>query len=264
MDLTGTKVTDRGLKTVGKLAGLSHLELDAAEISDAGLEHLTALPIEWLSVSGTHVTDAGLAHLTKLKRLATLQAGRRPVPSFAVVNTPQGMESRPNIPPDQNAETQVTDAGLKHLATIVTLRSLDLRGANISDDGLKQLRSALVKLKSLSLEGTPITDAGVAHLAALDWARIAGLEATKLTDAGLVTIGKLPNLEMLTLNKTAITNAGLPQLTSLKKLATLWLNETQVNREGGEKLLKAIRTLRTLDYPGNTALDRSGRRFPLH
>ena len=49
------------------------VNLYSTEITDAGLAHLTGLPVmEKLGLSGTGVTDAGLAHLAGLTKLKIL------------------------------------------------------------------------------------------------------------------------------------------------------------------------------------------------
>ena len=68
----------------------------------------------------------------------------------------------------------ITDEGVKHLATALThanckLNSLNLMANNITDEGVKQLATALTHtnctLNSLNLAGNNITDEGVKHLA---------------------------------------------------------------------------------------------------
>ena len=58
---------------------------------------------------------------------------------------------------------QVTDAGLKELAGLKSLQSLDLWGTQVTDAGLKEL-AGLQSLQTLYLAGTQVTDAGVAEL----------------------------------------------------------------------------------------------------
>lgn len=54
----------------------------------------------------------------------------------------------------------VTNADLKELAALKTLRSLSLFGTKVTDAGLKEL-SELESLRSLALYGTKVTDAGL-------------------------------------------------------------------------------------------------------
>ena len=59
--------------------------------------------------------------------------------------------------------TKVTDAGLKELAGLNNLQTLELAFTGVSDAGLKHL-AGLKSLQSLNLRKTPVTDAGVKEL----------------------------------------------------------------------------------------------------
>ncbi len=57
----------------------------------------------------------------------------------------------------------MTDAGLKELAPLKNLTTLNLGGTKVTDDGLKEL-AALKNLSELYLLGTKVTDDGVKEL----------------------------------------------------------------------------------------------------
>jgi len=57
----------------------------------------------------------------------------------------------------------VTDAGLRHVAGLTELGSLNLSGTQVTDSGLRQL-TRLTKLKYLDLSGTQVTGDGVKGL----------------------------------------------------------------------------------------------------
>lgn len=73
VDLSRTKVTDKGLEAIGKLGRLTHLNLNRTEVSDAGIAHLGELRgLRWLNLYGTKVTDASIEELAKHKKLEAL------------------------------------------------------------------------------------------------------------------------------------------------------------------------------------------------
>src|SRR5262245_55675994 len=79
--------------------------------------------------------------------------------------------------------SDVKDAGLKELAGLKSLQSLNLAGTKVTDAGLKEL-SALKNLQSLSLGGCPnVTDAGLKELASLKSLQALDLSATKVKEA---------------------------------------------------------------------------------
>ncbi|MCS7022707.1 MAG: hypothetical protein NZU63_12880 [Gemmataceae bacterium] len=59
--------------------------------------------------------------------------------------------------------SDVTDTGLKELAKLQQLTTLDLWGTEVTDAGLKEL-AKLQQLTTLDLDGTKVTDTGVAEL----------------------------------------------------------------------------------------------------
>ena len=67
LTLSGTRVTDGGLRTIAALRSVRALSLESDDITDAGLGHLEALkPLEVLLLaSRPKVTDAGVARLKK-------------------------------------------------------------------------------------------------------------------------------------------------------------------------------------------------------
>ena len=58
--------------------------------------------------------------------------------------------------------SEVTDAGLAHLAGLAALKFLHLNDTQVTDAGLAHL-TGLTALEVLGLSGTQVTDAGLAH-----------------------------------------------------------------------------------------------------
>lgn len=71
--LGGTKITDTGLKEIGKLQNLTRLSLEHTAVSDAGLEALKDLKnLQYLNLFDTKVSDKGLQALAGLSNLRTV------------------------------------------------------------------------------------------------------------------------------------------------------------------------------------------------
>src|SRR5205807_667167 len=80
VNLTGTQVTDAGLKELKDLKQLTTLDLTDAVVTDAGLEELKHLKqLTTLNLNATPVTGAGLKELKDLKQLTTLYLSHTPV-----------------------------------------------------------------------------------------------------------------------------------------------------------------------------------------
>jgi len=73
LGLSGTAVTDEGLKHVSKLSALVGLELGGTKITDRGLRHLAGLrDLGTLRLERTKITADGLRHLAQLRQLSFL------------------------------------------------------------------------------------------------------------------------------------------------------------------------------------------------
>ena len=120
-----------------------------------------------------------------------------------------------NVVEVQLNDTQVTDAGLKHL-------------------------KGLTQLQALLLNHTQVTDAGLEHLKRLTQLQGLSLNSTHVTDAGLENLKGLTQLQYLWLNNTHVTDAGLEHLTGLTQLQLLNLFSTQVTDQGAKTLQQAL------------------------
>ena len=119
-------------------------------------------------------------------------------------------------------------AGKGDLTSVVVV---DLNGTKATDATLKELTS-LKSLRSLFLEGTQITDAGLAEVKRLDHLALLVLTDTKTTDMGLRELAGLKELQMLILDGTQITDTGLRELSQLDSVEELSLGGTQITDVG--------------------------------
>ena len=80
-------MTDEQLARIASKRDIRTLNLEAAQISDAGLKHLARLTeLEELNLNNTTVSDNGLQYLAGLKKLRKVSLGRH---IFAVGGNPQ-------------------------------------------------------------------------------------------------------------------------------------------------------------------------------
>ncbi len=136
LDVSGSNISDAGLKQIGNLVALRELNLSACpHISSAGMQHLVQLKnLEGLDLGYTPVADDGLRHLSGLPNLGGLNLNG----------------------------TKVTDGGLAHLAGLVKLQVLGLDETETTDAGLVHLHG-LTKLRVFS-GGTGVTRDGLKEL----------------------------------------------------------------------------------------------------
>jgi Leucine-rich repeat (LRR) protein len=116
------------------------------------------------------------------------------------------------------AQTRITDAGLKQLRNLGSLRELDLYYAEfVTDDGIAALRG-ISALERLNLRGTRVTSRVFEHLAHFEALQSLDISYTQIDDSGFDLLAELPRLERLAIGGTRI---GVLALSSLKLLPAL-------------------------------------------
>jgi Leucine Rich repeat len=131
--------------------------------------------------------------------------------------------------------TSVTDAGLRHLASLPNIHDLALGSAD--------------PLPGSAPLPTQITDVGLVHLKGITSLRVLRLGDLPITDAGLDAIKDLPNLGGLYLWGTKVQGDGLGRLKSLPALAVLYLDRSAVTEEALSHL-KGATNLQMLSLRG--------------
>ena len=147
------------------------------------------------------------------------------------------------------ARTWATDADIERIATIKTLKRLDLSLTYVSDRGAERLK-ALDQLEDLNLFAAEfITDAAMAFLRANRQLKTLNLRGTDVTDTSLAYIAELSGLKSLDISFTQITDVGLEHLASLAQLETLNLGGNKISGVGLH-VLKLLPKLRSLSFYG--------------
>ncbi|MGE0605883.1 MAG: hypothetical protein AB7O62_02065 [Pirellulales bacterium] len=137
----------------------------------------------------------------------------------------------------------ITDDDLQLLADLAPLESLVLQvPTEISDAGLAHL-AGLMNLKTLNLKNSTVTDEGLAALAGLPRLELLRLGSSQVRGPGLRHIAELAELRHLILQKAPLADAGLAHLHGLGKLESLYVEETETTPEGLRALQKALPNL---------------------
>ena len=148
--LSQTAVTPEGLHVLKNASALQKLELMGRQFNDKSLESLKDVrSLRELSMHGGAVTDEGLKHLPDFPVLESFVVSCRGLPGQAIQFTDKGLESiaKTKISRLHVSRAAITDAGLKHLETMTTLRSLTLRDTEVTTEGLESLHKALPALR---------------------------------------------------------------------------------------------------------------------
>jgi len=185
LNLIGTQITDGGLKELAALRKLHTLRLDLTDVSDEGLAALEQFPaLESVSAQLTAVSAAGAANFRKSRPQANIDVGAcdaffAPRSFYAYADRAavaakfiqvKRLHARGKTVVNGVARG-VSDASLALLFDAQReLEDLDLRESEVTDQGLKMLATlgslgTLKKLKRLDLRGAPVTEQGAAKLA---------------------------------------------------------------------------------------------------
>lgn len=183
LDLSETRVTDRGVRDLRGLRLLGDLNLNGTQvtgdcisqlpptlgglqlagtaITDASLAKLAPLPLNWyLNLCDTAIGNSGVANLRGLRGLQFLYLSGTRITDAALATLAKNQKRLAHL---ELSGTAITSAGLAHLARLPVLEKLDLSDCAIDDDAIDEL----VRCKSLyvlKLTGTKITPAGIARL----------------------------------------------------------------------------------------------------
>jgi len=234
LSLSDVPITDTGLSHLSKLSQLEVLCLYNAPITDEGLAYLASLPsLRDLNIRNragreTYITDSGMAHLSRIKSLESLH-----LPKSITDDGLAYLAELPNlkslIAPNSRS---IGDEGLRRLAKVSSLETLNFRGRGITNAGMDHI-AKLTNLRHLQISGgteNPINDTGLAKLTALKSLTALRIGSPGMTVSGLSQLNALPNL--ISLNVAASPDGSVLNIAGLHKLESFSINLPQDPRIG--------------------------------
>jgi hypothetical protein len=226
------RLTDAALASIGKLAGLKHLNLSS---------YVATQQYGWVRFSA----DA-IRKLAELKNLEQLHLVGHGVPADALT-----FDRLTSLSLGGNA---VDDACAERIASCRQLESLNLSYTGITDAGLARI-ATLPSLRKLDIDSHLITDDGIAHLKGLQSLEHLSLRASRVSDDSLAHLAEVQSLARIDLHGSGypgaapgelFTTKGLERLKSLPRLRTLML--MNIGSPGGYIDLKELTQLRVLTF----------------
>jgi Leucine-rich repeat (LRR) protein len=198
------KITDEGASVVKNWKHLKKLNLRGTRITDSTLEMLEGVPsLEWLDIGWAEVTDTGLDHLAALSNLKWLTMGGNKLTDASL----QFLRQMPQLEYLDIGGQQRTDSGLwsvllsetgmQSIASVTGLRELRMEGRNVTGRGLELLKP-LAKLERLDLQGCKRLRPDAADvLASMKQLKVVDLKDSSLTAEAVEKIrAALPNCEV--------------------------------------------------------------------
>jgi Leucine-rich repeat (LRR) protein len=266
LSLYRTKVTNAGLAKLANLKELRSIDLRYSRATASGVKELVAslpkLDVMFQSNSNGEVKRTTSAESVAAKGEPAIATWLRSIGGTVEMKnghvtgvsmkstsiTDREMEIFTKLP--QLAElslrnTEVSEVGVAHISSILSLKKLDLSYTLLSDSAMPRLKP-LVNLETLSLNSTQVEGSGLAAIEGLANLRELNIENTPLKNDALPHIGKLTGLERLSIRYTDINDKGMPGLADLKNLKRLNLAGDDI-RDAGLKNLTGMTGLEDLD-----------------
>jgi hypothetical protein len=153
-------------------------------------------------------------------------------------------------------KSRISDKGLADLKDLGECRAISLRAAGeIKDDGWKSLAS-LKSLRIMDLTNTAITDAGLAAFKDLQTLEELVLNTCKnLRGDGFANLKSLPKLEKLYLLEVKVEDSGLEQISGIASLESLYLGDswlafkpTSIDYPLTDKGVAYLKNLKNLEF----------------
>ncbi|MBW3538672.1 MAG: protein kinase [Planctomycetes bacterium] len=184
VSLQGSRISEAGLASLGKLPELTRLSLHATATTDEQLKLVAELDgLETLHVSECPVTNTGLRQIGRLRGLKSLTLNNLRI-------TDSGLAALSELfALEQLTISRCVRIDGSGVAYVSKLKSLNVTGSGVTDRGLSALAN-FTMLEQLDLSRTPITDAVLEHLEDLDRLRNLNLEQTRVTDEGVAMLQK--------------------------------------------------------------------------
>ena len=175
IDISRSKVTDKGMKAVADCANVEYLFADNSGIGDGTLKQFAAhKKLKYLILEETKVTAAGLEELAVC-----------PLEKLTIYRT------------------DLSDDMCKAVGKIAALKELTLTNSKLGATGAKHF-ATLPNLKELTFAYTDFTDDSAKALAGQPALQVICVNYTELTDAGFQELLKLPKLKSIEMYGTKV------------------------------------------------------------
>ncbi|WP_149496297.1 hypothetical protein [Roseiconus lacunae] len=218
-------VDDNDLQVLNMLPFVPRLDLSGIKVTDRGLERLAETPIRELVLTGTNISDEGIKRFVEKVRNQKANVSKRELEAAGLgIFGRHGFYGGTGLESVELGETKIGDQSVVYLSELNDLRAVILSGTNITDACFRSL-AKVADLEILDVSRTSIGDEGVIQLSKLKRLRSLQLSDTNVTDESLPFLGKMVHLETLHLSGTATTERGLHHLAKLPNLDRLTLPE---------------------------------------
>ena len=255
VDLRSSFITDSDIPRLSELRDLRRLDISLTRISDRGLRTLKTAPaIEDLNLYfAEQVGDEGTAIFRNWKHLKRLNLRGTKITD----STLEILEGVPTLEWLDIGWAQITDTGLDHLSSLNNLRALTIGGNKLTSAALQVLRQ-LPQLEYLDIGGTQrtdsglwsmlLTDEGVQAIASVTELRELRLAGTSITGRGITMLKTLSKLERLNLQGCKrLGDDAAEALSGFRQLRTLDLKDSGLSAQSIQRVRAALPRCQVID-----------------
>jgi hypothetical protein len=219
-------ITDAGLRHIGELKYLTHLDIVGDTITDAGIAHLSSLQLVSLSVSwGGKMTDACVEHLRDMPLTSLELMNSANITTVAVATITLFFPSLTHL---DLSGCDIGNGELEHIGKLTDLKSLDLGNTTLEGEGGLAHLSDLVSLTRLDINDNDISDRALVSLVECEsLTHLDVSECSLITDAGFSMVAYMAVLTSLHASCFNVTDQGLDWISrspSRNRLAKLVLD----------------------------------------
>jgi serine/threonine protein kinase len=195
-------ITDLGMQSFDLVHAVERLRV-SGKVTDKGLQHLVHLPLTYLDLDRANVSDAGMETLAKIATLKFLRLSKTDVGDGGCAS----LQKLSNLEELDLSATPITGRTLKYLGKLEKLK-----GLNMNDDSIEVGLEAIVPLNlvELSLRGNTLTDKDAIILSQMPSLEELNLDSNAISDGGLMHLARLSHLKRLYIGyNIGITESGV-------------------------------------------------------
>ena len=190
VSVSNGRLTTRDAEAIGKAPRLYSLAIGQSKVDSGALERLSAA-VRDLAVINCDIANTNwnrvFAHLRQLEYMSV-------------------------------EESTVGDDLLYGIVECKGLRRLDLKGTQVSDEGLCFLARGTRKLLSLNVEACDVTDRGAKCVSEIPTLQMANVSKTAVTDRGVSLLLSCPEIMVMSANDVKLSAESIPALEAARRL----------------------------------------------
>lgn len=250
--LAHTSITDESCASIAKIPALRRLNLAADRISNKGIGFLSNLGgLKYLNLDSTDVNDGSLPYISKLTNLEQLSVSRTEINYRNLISS---IKDLPITHLDM-VDIEVDNGDLTGLQALKHLVHVHLVSDSVNDRSVQDL-CAIPSLVEIEINSHSVTDRCTKYFANLPKLKHLRLEYSDIDDVGAAEFAKLKNVSLINLSYSRVSDGCIKSLSAMPSLLSICFDGCEITDVGVEQLTH-MPNLRTLWMHGTQISDSS-------